>query len=114
MPGQGEGGSTFVFMRLCVFAPKLSFAVRPAGWICGGDVFALVFRRDRPRLRSDSLWGYEPPGYVPLTPDTVELIPTLGALSPRGGPVQDPVLTRRPPCVQVLELFHASLACYTE
>ena len=28
-----------------------------------------------------------------LTPNTVELIPTLGALSPRGGPVQDPVLT---------------------
>ena len=28
-----------------------------------------------------------------LTPDTVELIPTLGALFPRGGPVQDPVLT---------------------
>jgi len=25
----------------------------------------------------------------------VELIPTLGAISPRGGPVQDPVLTRR-------------------
>ena len=28
-----------------------------------------------------------------LTPDTVELIPTLVALFPRGGPVQDPVLT---------------------
>ena len=28
-----------------------------------------------------------------LTPNTVELIPTRGALSPRGGPVQDPVLT---------------------
>ena len=28
-----------------------------------------------------------------LTPNTVELIPTPGALSPRGGPVQDPVLT---------------------
>ena len=27
-----------------------------------------------------------------LTPNTVELIPALGALSPRGGPVQDPVL----------------------
>ena len=26
-------------------------------------------------------------------PETVELIPTLGALFPRGGPVQDPVLT---------------------
>ena len=25
-----------------------------------------------------------------LTPNTVELIPTLGALPPRGGPVQDP------------------------
>ena len=28
-----------------------------------------------------------------LTPNSVELIPTLGALFPRGGPVQDPVLT---------------------
>ena len=28
-----------------------------------------------------------------LTPNIVELIPTLGALSPLGGPVQDPVLT---------------------
>ena len=27
-----------------------------------------------------------------LTPNTVELIPTLGSLSPRGGPVQDPFL----------------------
>ena len=30
---------------------------------------------------------------APLTPNTVEIIPTLGALSPRGGPVRDPVLT---------------------
>ena len=29
----------------------------------------------------------------PLTSDTVELIPALGAIFPRGGPVQDPVLT---------------------
>ena len=28
-----------------------------------------------------------------LTPNTVELIPTIGALFPRCGPVQDPVLT---------------------
>ena len=28
---------------------------------------------------------------TPLTPNTVELIPTLGALIPRGGPVQDGV-----------------------
>ena len=31
-----------------------------------------------------------------LIPNTVELIPTLGALSPRGGPVQDPVLAHIP------------------
>jgi len=31
-----------------------------------------------------------------LTPKTVKLIPTLGALFPRGGPVQDPVLTPLP------------------
>ena len=30
---------------------------------------------------------------LPYLPDTVELIPTLRALPPRGGPVQDPVLT---------------------
>ena len=35
---------------------------------------------------------------TPLTPNTVELIHTLGALSPRGGPVQDPVLTRGIKC----------------
>ena len=32
-------------------------------------------------------------GAYALTPNTVELIATLGALFPRGGPVQDPVLT---------------------
>jgi len=31
-----------------------------------------------------------------LTPNTVELISTLGALPPRGGPVQDSVLTPLP------------------
>jgi len=31
---------------------------------------------------------------LPLTPNPVELIPTLGSLILRGGPVQDPVLTR--------------------
>ena len=30
-----------------------------------------------------------------LDQDTVEPMPTLGALSPGGGPVQDPGLTRR-------------------
>ena len=30
-----------------------------------------------------------------LTPNTVELIPTLGALFPRGGPVPDPAPTLR-------------------
>jgi len=35
-----------------------------------------------------------------LTPNTVELIPTLGALYPRGGPVQDPVLTTTPDLLQ--------------
>jgi len=34
-----------------------------------------------------------------LTPNTVELIPTLGAPFPRGGPVQDPVLTVVPKSV---------------
>ena len=41
-----------------------------------------------------------------LTPNTVELIPTLGALSPRGGPVHDPVLTLSTGecCVEVVHL----------
>ena len=33
------------------------------------------------------------PGVTPLTPNTVELIPTVVTLLHRGGPVQDPVLT---------------------
>ena len=33
-----------------------------------------------------------------LTPNTVELIPTIGALFPRGGPAQDSVLTLPEPC----------------
>ena len=36
----------------------------------------------------------------PLTPNTVELIPTLGALLPRGGPVLDPVLN--PPLTELI------------
>jgi len=41
------------------------------------------------------LTGFRPEDKGPyaFTPNTVELIPTLGALFPRGGPVQDPVLT---------------------
>ena len=35
----------------------------------------------------------EDKGPYALTPHTVQRIPTLGALFPRGGPVQDPVLT---------------------
>ena len=34
----------------------------------------------------------EDKGPYALTPNTADLIPTLGALFPRGGPVQDPVL----------------------
>ena len=36
------------------------------------------------------------PPTISLISNTVELIPTLGALFPRGGPVQDPVLTPTP------------------
>ena len=41
-----------------------------------------------------SLTGFLPEDRGPyaLTPNTVELIPTLGALFPRGGPVKDSVL----------------------
>ena len=43
------------------------------------------------------LTGFLPDDKDPytLTPNAVELILTLGALFPRGGPVQDPVLTPR-------------------
>ena len=45
---------------------------------------------------------------APLISNTVELIPTLGALFLRGGPIQDPVLTNPPVpynlCTRVLEL----------
>ena len=33
-----------------------------------------------------------------VTPNTVEIIPTLGALLPRDGLFEDPVLTRSIPC----------------
>ena len=49
-------------------------------------------RRPRGELRP----AVRPPALRPLTPNTVELIFTLGALFPRGGPVQDPVLTPPP------------------
>jgi len=39
--------------------------------------------------------GVESETVSALTPNTVELIPTLGALPPRGGPVPDPDLTLR-------------------
>ena len=44
------------------------------------------------------LTGFLPDDKDPdaLTPNTVDLIPTLAALSPQGGPVQDPVLTPTP------------------
>jgi hypothetical protein len=35
-----------------------------------------------------------------LTPNTVELIPALRALSPRGGPVQDPRTLRNPKLIR--------------
>ena len=37
-----------------------------------------------------------PPLTPPLTPNTVETTSTIGALFPRGGPAQDPVLTSLP------------------
>ena len=40
-----------------------------------------------------------------LTPNTVELISTIGSLLPRGGPVQDPVLT---PSVHVESVARAA------
>ena len=54
---------------------------------------------------------------TPLTQNTGELIPTLGALFPRGGPVQDPVLTRsyiRNPRSNVRnpELTQVECACF--
>ena len=39
-------------------------------------------------------WGRWERGTLSPQSNTFELIPVLGALLPRGGPVQDPVLTR--------------------
>ena len=46
----------------------------------------------------DLLTGFLPEDKGPyaLTPNTVDLIPTLGALTPPGGPVQDPVFILGP------------------
>jgi len=50
---------------------------------------------DSGMFRDALLSGFLPEekGPYALTPNTVKLIPTIGALLPRGGPVQDPVLT---------------------
>jgi len=47
----------------------------------------------------DLLTGLPPEerAHAPLSPNTVELIPTLGALLPRGGPVPALVLSHVPP-----------------
>ena len=50
-------------------------------------------RRGRARTHWHIREGGEDRVLDGLAPNTVELIPTLGALFPRGGPVQDPVLT---------------------
>jgi len=51
-----------------------------------------------PPSRPISLCGYPPPPHPHPTPPLAELIPSLGALSPRGGPVQDQLLTAPTPC----------------
>ena len=55
--------------------------------------FLCYFRRRTTKRRGESFRKIR--ALTPLIPNTVELIPTLGALFPRGGPVQDPVLTWR-------------------
>ena len=59
-------------------------------------------------------WPARPEGAVrllegtqPPTPNTVELIPTLGALFSRGGPVQDPVLTETRLCQEQVQRYLA-------
>ena len=63
------------------FRPRVSEAGR--GRVCGAAICDVLLR------------GFlqENEGPDPLTPNAVELIPTLGALFPRGGPGQEPVLT---------------------
>ena len=48
------------------------------------------------------------PGQItpPLTPNTFETTSTIGALFPRGGPAQDPVLTSLP--------SHHTLCCFMD
>jgi len=57
----------------------------------------------------------EDKGPYAFTPNTVELIHTLGAFPPRGGPVQDPVLTKRAPLGWYPRLRNSNRAlCYLE
>ena len=48
-----------------------------------------------------------------LTPSTVELIPTLRALLSRGGPIQDPILTRSVAAAPVIPAQKAALSLMT-
>ena len=54
---------------------------------------ALWVSRLQGRLRSRVTGVRKIRALTPVTPNTVELVPTLGALVPQGGPVRDPVLT---------------------
>ena len=63
-------------------SPSLSFSLSPS--------LPLSLSPSLRALGSEAV-----PHVVPITPDTVKLMATLGALLPRGGPVHDPVLTGR-------------------
>ena len=70
--------------------PQGVFVCDHAGLVI--NKFSLCMQMVRPKLTETKLARFIIRSNA-LTPNTVELIPTRGVLFPRGGPVQDPVLT---------------------
>ena len=71
--------------------PHLMWVMRVGGGSSYQSILGAVYAHLVPLSEFPIVLSY--PHYPHLTPNTVELMPTLGALSPRGGPVQDLVLT---------------------
>ena len=78
--------------ELCLMLPRLKSDVATGGGARGDAAArAPLLQTQRPCHPRREV---PPPGRPPPPRKTVELIPTLGAFLPRGGPVQDPVLSR--------------------
>jgi len=95
LPSRFEGNETLELHR--VDGDTVACSIQTRGVDDHADQHRPVLRPCRPVLvyLQDSFRKIR--ALTPLTPNTVELMPTVGALFPRGGPVQDPVLTPVPP-----------------